>query len=117
MDDLETGSHVRLRITTRMGEQTHEGILLSPSDSGLVTVKLENGYNLSHPTSAIKEITRLDGKSPTEFASLKSTPIDDSLPLVTLIHTGGTIASKVDYKTGAVIARFEPEELIDSMLN
>ena len=115
MDDLETGSHVRLRITTRMGEQTHEGILLSPSDSGLVTVKLENGYNLSHPTSAIKEITRLDGKSPTEFASLKSTPIDDSLPLVTLIHTGGTIASKVDYKTGAVIARFEPEELIDSV--
>ncbi len=115
MNDLETGSHVRLRITTRMGEQMHEGILLSPAVPGLVTIKLENGYNLSHPTSAIKEITRLDGKPSTENETLTSTPMNESLPLVTLIHTGGTIASKVDYETGAVIARFEPEELIDSV--
>ena len=30
---------------------------------------------------------------------------DESLPLVHLIHTGGTIASKVDYSTGAVTAK------------
>jgi len=30
---------------------------------------------------------------------------------IIIIHTGGTIASKVDYKTGAVVAKFEPEEL------
>ena len=29
------------------------------------------------------------------------------------MHTGGTIASKVDYKTGAVNASFEPHELIE----
>ena len=40
---------------------------------------------------------------------------DESLPLVHLIHTGGTIASKVDYKTGAVSARFEPDELLDAV--
>ena len=40
---------------------------------------------------------------------------DQSLPKVTIIHTGGTIASKVDYTTGAVIARFEPEELLASV--
>ena len=28
---------------------------------------------------------------------------------------GGTIASKVDYVTGAVAARFEPEELLDAV--
>ena len=115
MNDLETGSHVRLRIATRTGLQTHEGILLSPADSGLVTIKLQNGYNLSHPTSAIEEITPINQKSLTEFETLGSAPMDESLPLVTLIHTGGTIASKVDYETGAVIARFEPEELIDSV--
>ena len=37
------------------------------------------------------------------------------MPKVTIIHTGGTIASKVDYTTGAVIARFEPEELLASV--
>ena len=31
-----------------------------------------------------------------------------------LIHTGGTIASKVDYATGAT-ARFEPDELLQSV--
>lgn len=116
MDDLEAGSYVRLRIATRLGEQSHEGILLAPADSGLVTIKLENGYNLSHPTSAIKEITPLDSERKSDSKSVASKqPMDANLPLVTLIHTGGTIASKVDYATGAVIARFEPEELIDSV--
>ena len=40
---------------------------------------------------------------------------NQDLPKVTIIHTGGTIASKVDYATGAVIARFEPEELLASV--
>ena len=40
---------------------------------------------------------------------------DQSLPLVHLIHTGGTIASKVDYATGAVTARFDPHELLDAV--
>ena len=31
-----------------------------------------------------------------------------------ILHTGGTIASKVDYVTGAVAARFEREELLDA---
>ncbi|DAC27599.1 MAG TPA: Glu-tRNA(Gln) amidotransferase subunit GatD [Candidatus Thalassarchaeaceae archaeon] len=116
MDNLEAGSYVRLRIVTRLGEQNHEGILLAPADSGLVTIKLENGYNLSHPTSAIKEMTLLDSELASDSKALVSKqPMDGDLPLVTLIHTGGTIASKVDYATGAVIARFEPEELIDSV--
>lgn len=34
-----------------------------------------------------------------------------SMPNISILHTGGTIASKVDYKTGAVVAKFEPEEL------
>ena len=34
------------------------------------------------------------------------------LPTVRIVHTGGTIASKVDYTTGAVTAQFEPSELV-----
>ena len=40
---------------------------------------------------------------------------DLDLPEVWILHTGGTIASKVDYVTGAVAARFEPEELLDTV--
>jgi glutamyl-tRNA(Gln) amidotransferase subunit D len=37
---------------------------------------------------------------------------DPTLPPVVILHTGGTIASKVDYATGAVTNRFTPEEII-----
>ena len=42
--------------------------------------------------------------------------MNETLPRVRIIHTGGTIASKVDYKTGAVIAKFEPTEIVASIL-
>ncbi len=35
--------------------------------------------------------------------------------MVRIIHTGGTIASKVDDSTGAVVARFEPEEMLSTI--
>ena len=47
---------------------------------------------------------------------MQSTPSENpDLPEVWILHTGGTIASKVDYVTGAVAARFEPEELLDAV--
>ena len=51
---------------------------------------------------------------------LTSTPssqltFKDDLHRIRIIHTGGTIASKVDYKTGAVVAKFEPEELVSEI--
>ena len=33
-------------------------------------------------------------------------------PTISILHTGGTIASKVDYNTGGVVAKYTPEELI-----
>jgi len=37
---------------------------------------------------------------------------DKTLKRVTILHTGGTISSKVDYETGAVSSKFKPEEII-----
>ena len=39
--------------------------------------------------------------------------MNPDLPTVRIVHTGGTIASKVDYSTGAVTAQFEPSELVE----
>lgn len=36
---------------------------------------------------------------------------DPKLPYVTLLGTGGTVASRLDYRTGAVLPAFTPEEL------
>ena len=114
MDELpEPGTSIKIFVKTWSGEDTHTGILL-PSLSAL-TIKLLNGYNISFPMTYISNFEIIS-------ESLKNSPInnlkydaDKSLPLVYLIHTGGTIASKVDYKTGAVSASFEPIELINAM--
>jgi glutamyl-tRNA(Gln) amidotransferase subunit D len=106
------GSRIRMEVSTFAGKTVHEGIVLPSAGEGHVTLKLVNGYNVSHP---LTEVSSLEELSPPVESSSTSTPeveFDQSLPLVSIIHTGGTIASKVDYATGAVVARFEPEEML-----
>ncbi|MBT7938272.1 MAG: hypothetical protein HN696_03830, partial [Euryarchaeota archaeon] len=106
------GSRIRMEVSTFAGKTIHEGIVLHPTGKGHVTLKLVNGYNVSHP---LTEVSSLDELSPPNESSSSSTPeveYNQSLPLVRIIHTGGTIASKVDYATGAVVASFEPEEML-----
>ena len=77
-----------------------------------MTIKLDNGYNASYTLDEIQSI-EIIGKIREDLANETSdVSFDDKLPRVRIIHTGGTIASKVDYKTGAVVAKFEPENLL-----
>ena len=117
MEVPPTGSKVRINIESRIGKQTHEGVIISPAGNGLITIKLQNGYNFSHPIDAVNLIELIENpKNGSEFDNTKiQNDENQDLPLVTLLHTGGTIASKVDYETGAVIARFEPDEILDSV--
>ena len=111
----EGGDRVRLTAATPEGAVTHEAILLAPAAGGHVTVKLDNGYNVTFAESEISEMTLLSAQEFTEEV-LNSTPTENQeLPEIWILHTGGTIASKVDYMTGAVAARFEPEELLDAV--
>ncbi len=106
---------VRINASTPEGSVSHEGILLAPAAGGHVTIKLDNGYNVTFQQSAITEMELIASGSEVE-TRLQSTPSDNpDLPEVWILHTGGTIASKVDYVTGAVAARFEPEELLDAV--
>ena len=56
MEVPQSGSKVRIKIHSRMGKQTHEGVIISPAGNGLITIKLQNGYNLSHPLDGIDSI-------------------------------------------------------------
>lgn len=106
-------SKVQIHYSSENGETEAVGILNPAAEKGFVTIKLPNGYNLSVKEENILKLTVL---APAEKVTVGSTKVemDDSLPKVTIIHTGGTIASKVDYKTGAVTAKFEPEDLIEA---
>ena len=87
------------------------------SDDERLVVKLDGGYNvgLSREASTV-ELVEADaydvGETETEPGSRSEIEFDDDRPEIALISTGGTIASTVDYRTGAVTARFDAEDVL-----
>jgi glutamyl-tRNA(Gln) amidotransferase subunit D len=116
VDVPDAGSRVHVEVESLNGSTTIEGIVLPAAAAGHITIKLVNGYNASY---SIDSITSLEviGNVVEQPATIESAQpiVNESLPTVRILHTGGTIASKVDYATGAVVARFEPDELISSI--
>ncbi|MBR9679375.1 MAG: Glu-tRNA(Gln) amidotransferase subunit GatD [Nanoarchaeota archaeon] len=76
-----------------------------------LVLKLDNGYNVGISFSKIKEIclVKKSKKTKTITRTMKS---KNQLPTILLIATGGTIASRVDYETGGVIALSKPEDFL-----
>jgi glutamyl-tRNA(Gln) amidotransferase subunit D len=116
VDVPDTGSRVLVTVESHNGSTQIEGIITPAASVGHVTIKLENGYNASYSLDSITsiEVVGIIADKVIQSESDKA-PTDSSLPTIRILHTGGTIASKVDYATGAVVARFEPEELISSI--
>src|SRR3989344_3217277 len=93
------------------GKKGYEGILLQSPREGLLILKLESGYNVGINEKGSKVQVLKPAAKKTEMK--KGAIIRSPLPKIMILHTGGTIASKVDYETGAVITRFTPEEIIE----
>ncbi len=88
----------------------YEGILM-PSQSEHIVVKLSNGYNVG----LLAKDPKLVEKSQSTSVPKNEIPARPGLPTVSILSTGGTIASKVDYRTGAVTSRFSAAEIISSI--
>ena len=116
VDVPDAGSRVLAEVESLNGSTTIEGIVLPAASAGHITIKLVNGYNASYSIDSISSLKIIETvvEQPATGESAQAT-MDESLPTVRILHTGGTIASKVDYATGAVVARFEPDELISSI--
>ena len=99
----------RVQISTK--EETIEGTLMPDESKDFVVVKLPSGYNIGVHKTRVKELKVIQPYMPAE-ATRTAEKSKAGLPKVAILHTGGTIASKVDYETGGVIARFTPEELL-----
>ncbi len=115
VDIPDIGHKVQILVNGHNGKSSHEGIILHPASKDHLTIKLANGYNASYPVEDIESLTVLGQITKEELPDYHKMEFNEGLPRVRIIHTGGTIASKVDYKTGAVIAKFEPEELVSTI--
>lgn len=79
------------------------------SSEDILTVKLDNGYNLGiEATNAKVELVEKGKPREPEYAVPEEDP---AKPTVAVLGTGGTIASLVDYRTGGVHPATRPEEL------
>jgi glutamyl-tRNA(Gln) amidotransferase subunit D len=80
-------------------------------DDQHIVMKIITGYNIGIDIANITEMTETGYKKANYKIPEKEFPYTDGYPSVKLIGTGGTIASRLDYRTGAVIPAFSPGEL------
>jgi glutamyl-tRNA(Gln) amidotransferase subunit D len=80
-------------------------------DDQHIVMKIITGYNIGVDIANITEMTETGYKKANYKIPEKEFPYTDGYPSVKLIGTGGTIASRLDYRTGAVIPAFSPGEL------
>ncbi len=80
-------------------------------DDQHIVMKIPTGYNVGLDITTITSMKETGYKKANYKIPEKEFPTTVGLPKVKLIGTGGTIASRLDYRTGAVIPAFSPGEL------
>ncbi len=104
-------------IEVRRGKEVLSGILMPHHDfsnPSILTLKLSNGYNIGVKIEKVAEVKVITKKEERARAA-KTLPKDPSKKDIAVISTGGTIASYVDYRTGAVHPAISAEELVFSV--
>ncbi len=102
----------KCEVETTRGFFTGTILPRSENDDDLhIVMKIPTGYNIGLDIRTIKNIKEIDYQKANYRIPEKEFPFTEGLPYVKLFGTGGTIASRLDYRTGAVIPAFSPGEL------
>jgi len=113
--------HAGDRVRVERGSQTYEGVLMPSTDRETAVVKLDGGYNVGVDRvdasvevleSGVVDVDEAGAGEGAGEGEATTVDFDDDLPTVALVSTGGTIASTVDYRTGAVSPRVDAEDVL-----
>ena len=103
----EIGDYVKISTN----EEDFYGCLIPSVNNDVYVLKLDSGYNIGINRNRVKKISAVN-----KFHAKKESPEKivhkKNLPTISILHTGGTLASKVSYETGAVSAKFTAEEIL-----
>ncbi len=77
----------------------------------MAVVKLDSGYNIGVNTDTCTLHTR-SPPSPVKKAEVVQ---NRSLPNLAIVSTGGTIASRIDYRTGSVTSQFDASDILTAI--
>lgn len=102
----------KVKITTSEGE--FEGRLLPRPElmeQDITILKLKTGYNIGIENKKIKKIT-ITEEYKTPVIKAQKIKEKKELPTIAILSTGGTISSRIDYRTGGVYADYTAEDFI-----
>lgn len=104
----------RVRIAKK--DSVHEGLLMPRielGDPSSVVIKLDNGYNIGIKFEKGLNVRLVERGKPIRFLPAKIVAKkDEEKSTVSILGCGGTIASRIEYKTGAVFPTFSPADLL-----
>lgn len=107
------------RIRIEKEDRVYEGIVM-PGMTNNIVLKMDSGYNAGISPEDAK-ITIIEKKQETILSPQNTgkrkvqKKISRKLPRVSILSTGGTIASKIDYRTGAVNAQFSADDILNTI--
>ncbi len=103
MEPLVTGD----RVDCTYGGTQLNGTYITERD-GKAVIKLDSGYNIGVGMETCRFLERPVPVSRPEILTVQ----DPALPSLSIISTGGTIASRIDYRTGAVTSQFDADDIL-----
>ncbi len=109
------GAGVGDLVRVEAGGRIYHGILmprLESADDWHLVIKLKSGYNIGVSFDDSAQVERLGEAEKPEFRPPPLPEVKLGLPRVSIISTGGTIASRVDYITGGVHAAISSRDLL-----
>ncbi|HTM21864.1 MAG TPA: Glu-tRNA(Gln) amidotransferase subunit GatD [Kofleriaceae bacterium] len=113
-----TGVTVWCEVRVHTAHGVFDGLILprsETSDAEHLVLKLVSGYNIGLRADVITALDKTGYREAVYQIPQRDFPVDPVKPRVKLFGTGGTIASRLDYRTGAVIPAFSPGELYGSV--
>ncbi len=110
--NISVGDYITIK-----SDVSHIGVLMPRyhySDDTHIILKLDSGYNVGISIQNVDTIIQHDTPSlPKDNTTYPKA--DASLPNILLLSTGGTIASRIDYRTGAVTPTLDAADLSQSV--
>ncbi|MFW5945886.1 MAG: Glu-tRNA(Gln) amidotransferase subunit GatD [Candidatus Natronoplasma sp.] len=112
-ENIEEGD--RVKITKK--ENTYEGVLMPHhrfSGEKIITLKLDNGYNIGIEANEDIEVKLIKKQKERPERREKKVEREEDKPKISILGTGGTIASYVEYRTGAVHPAQDADDVLYS---
>jgi glutamyl-tRNA(Gln) amidotransferase subunit D len=101
------------KVSVETNGLKYEGTLM-PSQTDRIVLKLKNGYNIGikKESATLTLLDKKEGKISHTGSGYAQKMKKGNLPRISILSTGGTIASKIDYRTGAVTSQFSADDVL-----